>query len=376
MSRFPRLIVALGGLFVLFAVARVYDTATSLTLGPDVVFDTVLLVFTGLVFLYVGLKLPASDIEPQHYPHIVAWFLGGIGVMFGFLVLRELHPAVDADWTIGTQAIAFTIGSVGGLLIGIQRTRAITRTQQLQERNRELDARNRELDDRKRELDHQNRRLENVIGIISHDLRSPLSATSGWIMLAETEHSSQYLPKATGALDRMGEIIENTLALAHHGEAVVETEPFSLADIATECWAIAGSSTAELTVVDDALLWGDRDRVKHVFENIFRNSVEHGGPSVSVRTGLVGTEGIYIQDDGPGIPAAIRPDIFTSGYTTTKGGTGFGLAIVAKIVDAHDWSIRLAEGGGGARFEITGISLTPSQEIDDAMAASDHRSAV
>jgi hypothetical protein len=56
----------------------------------------------------------------------------------------------------------------------------------------------------------------------------------------------------------MGEIIENTLALAHHGEAVVETEPFSLADIATECWAIAGSSTAELTVVDDALLWGDR----------------------------------------------------------------------------------------------------------------------
>jgi signal transduction histidine kinase len=369
MSRFPRLIVALGGLFVLFAVGRVAYTAESLGMRPDVAFDTALLIFTGLVFLYVGLKLPASDIEPRHYPHIVAWFLGGIGVMFGFLVLREIHPAVDADWTIGTQAIAFTIGSVGGLLIGIQRTRAITRTQQLQARNRELDA-------RKRELAHQNCRLENVIGIISHDLRSPLSATSGWILLAETENSTEYLPKATSALDRMGEIIENTLALARHGEAVVAPEPFSLSEIATECWEIAGSATAEVTVVDDAVLWGDRERVKHVFENLFRNAVDHAGSSVSVRTGLIGMEGIYIEDDGPGIPATACPDIFTSGYTTTEGGTGFGLAIVAEIVDAHDWAIRLAEDAGGARFEITGMSLTPTPETDDAMATSDRQRAL
>jgi len=365
MSRFPRLIVALGGLFVLFAVGRVLYTADSLETRPDVVFDTVLLVCTGLVFLYVGIKLPAFDIEPRHHPQIVAWFLGGIGVMFSFLVLREIHPAVDADWTIGTQAIAFTIGSVGGLLIGIQRTRAITRTQQLQARNRELDA-------RKRELAHQNRRLEKVIGVISHDLRSPLSATSGWIMLAETENSTEYLPKAVSALDRMGEIIENTLALASHGEIVVVTEPFSLSEIATECWAIAGSSTAELTVVDDALIWGDRERVKHIFENIFRNAIEHGStPSrpVSVRTGLIGSEGVYIEDDGPGIPAAARPEIFNSGYTTTEGGTGFGLAIVAEIVDAHDWAIRLADSPGGARFEITGVSVTPTQQVDDTTSA-------
>ncbi len=48
--------------------------------------------------------------------------------------------------------------------------------------------------------------------------------------------------------------------------------------------------------------------------------------------------------------------MFESGYTTTDGGTGFGLAIVKEIAAAHDWSVSVTESdAGGARFEFTGV---------------------
>ncbi|OYR57107.1 hypothetical protein DJ71_26370, partial [Halorubrum sp. E3] len=67
-------------------------------------------------------------------------------------------------------------------------------------------------------------------------------------------------------------------------------------------------------------------------------------------------DGFYVEDDGPGIPEAERDDVFESGHTTAEDGTGFGLAIVREIVEAHGWSVAVAEGAaGGARFEFTGV---------------------
>ncbi|MFC7042726.1 ATP-binding protein [Halonotius sp. GCM10025705] len=69
--------------------------------------------------------------------------------------------------------------------------------------------------------------------------------------------------------------------------------------------------------------------------------------------------GFYVENDGEPIPEAKREQIFETGYTTNKQGTGFGLAIVNRIVDAHSWEIQATDGSaGGARFEITGVELT------------------
>jgi signal transduction histidine kinase len=69
-------------------------------------------------------------------------------------------------------------------------------------------------------------------------------------------------------------------------------------------------------------------------------------------------DGFFIGDDGPGIPEDERERIFDAGYSTREDGTGFGLSIVRRIVEAHDWEIRVTDGAeGGTRFEVTAVEF-------------------
>jgi len=65
-----------------------------------------------------------------------------------------------------------------------------------------------------------------------------------------------------------------------------------------------------------------------------------------------------VSDDGPGIASDEQSQVFESGYTTSDDGSGFGLAIVRQICEAHGWEIDVTKSAaGGARFEITNIDL-------------------
>jgi PAS domain S-box-containing protein len=85
------------------------------------------------------------------------------------------------------------------------------------------------------------------------------------------------------------------------------------------------------------------------------DAVEQVGDAVTVRVGrTVDRPGIWVADDGPGIPEGLQSDVFERGYTTAEDGTGYGLSIVSQIADAHGWEVAVTESdGGGARFEIT-----------------------
>ena len=87
------------------------------------------------------------------------------------------------------------------------------------------------------------------------------------------------------------------------------------------------------------------------------DAVEHGGRNVTVTVGDL-ADGFHVSDDGPGIPDEERDRVFESGYTTAREGTGFGLSIVAEIVEAHGWEVRATDSAdGGARFEVTGVEF-------------------
>lgn len=206
------------------------------------------------------------------------------------------------------------------------------------------------------ELERQNEKLEEFAGIVSHDLRNPLNSMLGWLDLAEAEGESEYFERCRRAIDRMDILIEDLLTLAQAGERIADLEPVELRGLADRCWSSVSTGEATFEVEVDQTIHADESRLLQLLENLMRNAVEHGGSNVTIKVGDL-PNGFYVEDTGPGIPADVREEVFEGGYTTTEHGTGFGLAIVAEIADAHGWTIDLTEGtDGGARFEFTGVS--------------------
>jgi signal transduction histidine kinase len=197
----PILTATTGGVLLLVAAVQAITTAQSGAPPVVVALDSVFFGAPGATLVYTGFWMPRSDIGPEYYPRLVVWMLGGVAVMFGFIVLRDLHPAVSVDWATGTQAIALTIGSIGGLLIGIQETRTTLRTAQLRERTTALVA-------RERELERKNDRLEEFASVISHDLRNPLNVAQGHLELAREGIESEHLDTVADSHDRMNRLIE------------------------------------------------------------------------------------------------------------------------------------------------------------------------
>ena len=207
--------------------------------------------------------------------------------------------------------------------------------------------------ERERQLRQQNERLGEFASVISHDLRSPLNVAQGRAALLAEQGESEHLDPLLQALDRMEAIVEDTLTLARQGDTISETESVSLTNLVGKCWATVDTGEATIDIVDEMTFQADPDRLRHVFENLFRNAVEHGGSDVTVRVGCLNEFGIYVEDNGSGIPVEKRDEVFEPGHSSAQGGTGFGLTIVKRIVEAHGWELSVADGtDGGARFEF------------------------
>ncbi|SFG90056.1 PAS domain S-box-containing protein [Halopelagius inordinatus] len=208
----------------------------------------------------------------------------------------------------------------------------------------------------KRKLMRQNERLDQFAGIVSHDLRNPLNVAIGHLDILEADVGDNgSIETIDRQLDRMQDIIDDSLTLARSGEAVTETKSVDLETIGRDAWETVDTGGATFAVTETLQLECDRNRLLNVFENLFRNSVEHNDSAdLTVRVGRLDEgHGFYVEDTGTGIPEEKREGVFEQGYTTSRDGTGFGLAIVTDIVQAHGWQISLTDGDdGGARFEI------------------------
>ncbi|MBV0923223.1 response regulator [Halomicroarcula limicola] len=211
------------------------------------------------------------------------------------------------------------------------------------------------LRERERALARQNERLDEFASIVSHDLRTPLDLAAVHLELAVEGHDEEdHLERVAAAHDRMSRLIDDVLTWARDGEAVDATETVSIRSLATGCWEALQTGDADLTVTTERAVEADRERLRRVVENLLDDALTHAGEAPSVRVGdLDDGSGVYVEDDGPGIPEDEREDVFDFGYTLSTSGTGFGLAIVHQIIEAHGWEIRVAESeAGGARFEI------------------------
>lgn len=206
-------------------------------------------------------------------------------------------------------------------------------------------------------LHTQNEKLNRFASIVSHDLRNPLNVLQGTLELAEESGDAEHFEQCHAAIERMDSLIDDLLALALAGETIDETGPVNLASRAEDGWGTVETKRATLQVETTNTVLADGSRLQQLLENLVRNAVEHGGEAVTITIGDR-SDGFYVADDGEGIPEDDREDLFDYGYTTAPDGTGFGLAIVEEIADAHDWEIHVTEGSdGGARFDVTNVTF-------------------
>lgn len=221
---------------------------------------------------------------------------------------------------------------------------------------------------RQKKLEQQVELFEEFTSIVTHDLKTPLNVAKGRIREAIEECDNPHLEPANEALDRMKSIIDDTLVMAKQGRAVDEKKPIEISSIIEICEPMFEEHDIEIRLIDDFVVHGDITKLRHVFENLFSNAVEHSHGSVIIRIGLIDnvytstrappsqTFGFYVEDDGPGIDESREESIFEPGETTREDGTGFGLAIVNEIVQAHNWNVTVTRSfDGGARFEFENV---------------------
>ena len=213
------------------------------------------------------------------------------------------------------------------------------------------------LEEREEELQRERNRLEEFVSFVSHDLRNPLNVAEICLEATREECDSQHLDQMERTLGRMDQLIEDLLTLARQGSTVGETEPVELRSVLSRCWSHVETEDVELTVQTEETIRADRSRLISAMENLFRNVVEHGGETVTVGT-LDGEDGVYVADDGDGIPEEEQDRVFERGYSTGEGEGGLGLTIVEQIVDAHGWEIDVTESeDGGACFVISEVDF-------------------
>lgn len=215
------------------------------------------------------------------------------------------------------------------------------------------------------------RSLENLTASIAHEIRNPVTAAKSLVQQMGEDPVSgdniQYARVALEELDRVERSISHLLKYAREEEFRFET--LALEDVVDSALESLRDRVGELQVEVDfeatapCVMRGDVEKLRSVIVNLVRNALdafeEVGTPKpclvLMAGENLAGSDvWLRIRDNGPGMDALVRERIFDPFYTTKSDGTGLGLALSKKVVEAHGGSIEVqADPGTGTEFLLT-----------------------
>jgi signal transduction histidine kinase len=231
----------------------------------------------------------------------------------------------------------------------------------------------------RRELDHLRaektlaeavaRRREEILGVVSHELASPLTALRGYVRLLQEdktrdERGAHLLERVDRQVARLSSLADDLLAMASTDAGTLQLKRSQM-DIVGGLRELVEATRLQYPEATLALegepqvigVW-DRDRLDQLFSNLVANAMKFAGAkcrlSITVTRKETEVE-IDVTDDGPGISADALRRIFEpfQRYSAERGGLGLGLAIAQTMVDLHGGRIwATSPNGRGATFHV------------------------
>ncbi len=202
-----------------------------------------------------------------------------------------------------------------------------------------------------------------MAAMVAHEVRNPASVVRGSVELVRARAGASLSPVDQEALadvldevGRLTRLTEDFLDLAR--EPRLSLAQLDLAMLAGEAARLAIAAYPGLSVDVSAPplhVEGDSARLRQVLANLLRNAEQAGAHSVHIE-GRADERCVVLQvrDDGPGVPAALRPRLFEPFTTSRKDGTGLGLALARRLVERQGGTLRLVDSDGpGALFELS-----------------------
>ena len=220
-----------------------------------------------------------------------------------------------------------------------------------------------------------NQELEAFAYSVSHDLRTPLRAISGFSEILLSSYSEvldargrHYLERIHGATEQMSRLIDDLLALSRLTRAEMHTGPVDLTGLAREVAAALQETAPERVVTWDIAegltAQGDASLLRVVLDNLLGNAWKFTSkhPTARIEVGMrqeAGETVYFVRDDGAGFDMAYADKLFGAFqrlHTVREfAGTGIGLATVQRIIHRHGgrvWAQGAVEQGTTISFTL------------------------
>ncbi len=253
--------------------------------------------------------------------------------------------------------------------ISIQNARLL---EQIQEQTAGLERR---VQQRTAQLELANNELEAFSYSVSHDLRAPLRAISGFAEIIARRHRADlndegqhYVDNVVVASERMDQLINELLAYSRLGRSSIRPKSVALAELLSEIRVsvidpLLSEVHGVLTVAEDLpTVWGDRGLLGQIFTNLLENAIKYHQQSrplaIAVDFQMEGDEVVVrVQDNGIGIAPQYQEKVFTIFQRLHSEeaypGTGIGLATVKKAVELLNGAVWVdSQPGQGSTFFV------------------------
>ena len=242
----------------------------------------------------------------------------------------------------------------------------------------------------KDEAESANTAKTEFLSRMSHELRTPLNAVLGFAQLMEREELGddqresvvQILRAGRHLLDLINDVLD--ISRVESGQLSISAEPVCVADVVTRAVEMTRGMAAERSIRvatsgdADTFVQADDQRLVQVLINLVANGIKYNreGGSVTVRWSHPDDASVRIdvEDTGNGIPQALLPRLFTpfdrlGAESTGVEGTGVGLALSKRLVEAMGGSLRVATGPRqGSTFSVVlNAAVNPTEVLDVAV---------